>query len=303
MLNCQNHMKNTITPLYIMLLATACSTEKTQLVKQVSPEENLIPQINSKYQHQVMILGTFHFDRGLDGSDVVAKNHIDITDPENQSQISELVDSIVARYRPTIVAVEWMPGKQRRIDSLYREYLATKKLPGKNEAFQLGFRIAERLNLPTIYAIDNRPPQPETVTELDNFEVYAKSQNQLALMTEYDHDNQIYNSTMDSLLGASDVMRYMRIINSDANLKRSKQLWLTGLVNLGYGDTYVGADLTGHWYRRNTRIFVNIRNLAKQKQERIIVIYGTAHKWVLEELFEGSPEFEVINTSHVLGHK
>lgn len=289
-------MKKLLSTIGIVLGVTACSTKQ-----QVgSTEQQVIPIIRSPYSHQVMILGSFHFERGLDGSDVVAKNQLDITDPENQRQINDLVNAIVAEYKPTVIAVEWMPDKQTRIDSLYREYIATKKLPGKNEAFQLGFRIAEKLNLPTLYAVDNRPPQPETVTELDDFEAYAQSLNQLDIMTEYDPENLVYNTTMDSLLGAYDVSSYMRLINSEANLKRSKQLWFTGLVNLGHGDKYVGADLTGHWYRRNTRIFVNIRNLAKQKQERILVIYGAAHKWTLEELFQGSPEFEVVSTIDLL---
>ncbi|NOS57145.1 MAG: hypothetical protein HOP37_12935 [Cyclobacteriaceae bacterium] len=289
-------MKKSIFILGSWLVFTACSHQPPVNFS----ESSAFPAIKSSYQHQVMILGTFHFDRGLDGSDVIAKNHLNISDAENQRQILALVDTIVARYKPTVIAVEWMPGKQVRIDSLFQVYARTKELPGKNEAFQIGFRIAEKLNLPTIYAVDNRPPQPETVTELDNFEGYAQSRNQLDMMTEYDQENLIYNTFLDSLLRATDFSTYMRIVNSDANLKRSKQLWFTGLVNLGYADTYVGADLTGHWYRRNTRIFVNIRNLSKQKQERILVIYGMAHKWILEELFQGSPEFEVVSTSKIL---
>jgi Family of unknown function (DUF5694) len=295
-LSVKEFMKKLLYTIGIVLGVTACSTKQ----EVDSTAQQVIPTIRSSYSHQVMILGSFHFDRGLDGSDVVAKNQLDIIDPENQRQINDLVNAIVAEYKPTVIAVEWMPDKQAWIDSLYQEFLITKKLLGNNEAFQLGFRIAEKLNLPTIYAVDNRPPQPETVTELDDFEAYAQSLNQLDIMTEYDPENLVYNTTMDSLLGAYDVGSYMHLINSDANLKRSKQLWFTGLVNLGYADTYVGADLTGHWYRRNTRIFVNVRNLAKQKQERILVIYGMAHKWILEELFQGSPEFEVVSTSKVL---
>jgi len=77
---------------------------------------------------------------------------------------------------------------------------------------------------------------------------------------------------------------------------RNKKFWLTGLVNLGYDDQYVGADLTGHWYRRNTRIFVNARNLCENKKERIFIIYSNAHKWLLDELSEGSPEFTVVQS-------
>lgn len=62
----------------------------------------------------------------------------------------------------------------------------------------------------------------------------------------------------------------------------------------------LGADLTGYWYRRNTRIFTNIKNLVASEQEKILVIYGNSHAWVLEELFDASPEFQVIQVEKIL---
>lgn len=242
-------MKSLLIGIGFILAVTACSIKQ----KVDSTEQQAIPIIRSPYSHQVMILGFFHFDRGLDGSDVVARNHLDIADPENQIKINDLVNTIVNECKPTFIAAKWMPEKQAWIDSLYHQYMITKKLPGRNEAFQLRFRIAEKLNL----------------------------------------------STLERLLGVYAANTSLRLVNSEANLKRAKQLWFTGLVNLGHGDKYVGADLTGHWYRRH-RIFVNIRNLAKQNQGQILVIYGMGHKWIMEELFQGSPEFEVVSTFKVL---
>ncbi|MFK7846506.1 MAG: DUF5694 domain-containing protein [Rhodothermales bacterium] len=65
-------------------------------------------------------------------------------------------------------------------------------------------------------------------------------------------------------------------------------------MNAGVSASIVGADFTGNWYRRNRRILVNIRNQSKTENERVLVIYGAAHKWVLDELFDGFPEFEVV---------
>lgn len=284
----------------LMVLLISCSNGKTSNQVANSPKSldsiidksiTEIPRVSTGYKHEVMVLGSFHFDRSKDGSDIIAKNHIDVVSEENQKAIEELTSKIVSEFKPTIVALEWRPNSQGRIDSLYQEFQNGNWPLGKHESFQLGFRIAKTMGLSKLYCVDNRPPQPETVTSLEDWEAYSKSMGHDSLWFEYEKDNGTYNTYIDRIQKDLGVSEYLKTLNSPTNLKRSKQLWLTGLVNLGHGDRFVGADLTGHWYRRNTRIFVNIRNLAQTKNERILVIYGNAHKWILDELFNGSPEF------------
>lgn len=253
-----------------------------------------IPGTAAGYEHQAMILGTFHFNRSLDGSDVVAKNHIDVMSSESQQQIEEIVAEIVADFKPTMIAVEWRPSFQSKIDSLYQEYRQGNWKLVKNEAFQIGFRVAKALNLPTIYCVDNRPPQPESMNEIDDWDMYAESLGQTEVFKEYDVDNKVFNDYMDEMLSVLNLRQYLQLVNSPEHLKRYKALSFTGLVNLGQNDTYIGADLTGNWYRRNTRIFTNVRSLSKSKSERALVIYGAGHKWALDEIFDGSPEFELV---------
>lgn len=75
-----------------------------------------------------MVLGSFHFNRSRDGSDVVAKNHLDITTPESQTYLEQLVEKI---------AMEWRPSYQSIFDSLLTEYKNDSWELGKNEAFQI----------------------------------------------------------------------------------------------------------------------------------------------------------------------
>lgn len=288
----------------ILCLVTSCKGDKTKnsskegkslhkvLLDSISLDhiEN-IPEFTTGYKHKAMVLGTFHFNRASDGSDVVAKNHIDISTEENQELIKDLSSKIANEYQPTIIVVEWMPKYQSTIDSLYTVYKKTGELP-KNEAFQIGFRVANQLNLPGVYCVDNRPPQPESIVNMElDFDEYLKSLNQESMVSEYDQDNNAYNNYMDHLLSESNVLEHLITLNSPKNIKRYKAFSFTGLVNAGYTDNYVGADFTGMWYQRNTRIYVNTRNLTKTKNERVLVIYGAAHKWALDEIFDGSPEF------------
>ena len=108
---------------------------------------------------------------------------------------------------------------------------------------------------------------------------------------------------MDTIQNHLGVKDYLLLINSKENSIRSKQLWTTGLVNVGYSDKYLGADLLGRWYRRNSRIYANAKNLVNsESNENLLIIYGGAHKWILDELFHSSPDFQVVQLNELLGN-
>lgn len=282
--------------LQIVLALYACDSSKNDTIdiEATSAVKKAIvglPKTLSKQHHEVMVLGTFHFDRKNDGSDVVGKHSMDIRSKSNQKILDSLTDKIVREYQPTIVAIELRPSSQKYIDSLYNAYRNGVYELGINEVFQVGFRVAKKMNLDKVHCIDNRPPQPETVDSVDDWDAYAQEMSHEAIWHEYDSINMLHNTYMDELMNKISLVDYLTVANSSELSKRNKQFWVTGLVNLGVGDTYIGADLTGNWYRRNTRIFTNVRNLCKSKNEKIFMIYGYGHKWILEELFSASPEF------------
>lgn len=260
-----------------------------------------LPMLKQDEAVKIMILGTFHFDYNENISDVKGENNFDINSQIRQEQLNEVIEKIKL-FNPTKIAVEMMVDDQHFMDSMYESYQSNKLLPGKNEAYQIGFKLGDELGLTRINCVDNRPEQIEINHTIDDWEEYAKKRNELQLWKAYDTPNEETNNYIDSIRQLMTLNDYFIFLNSEKNKLRHKQFFLTGLVNLGAGDTYLGADLTGYWYRRNTRIFTNIKKLAKTKQERILVIYGNSHAWVLEELFNASPEFEVIEVEDILGH-
>ncbi|WP_425390222.1 DUF5694 domain-containing protein [Ekhidna sp.] len=288
-------MKNVALVILIEFLLVGCAPSIPE-----RKQEFEIPQNPKYYNHQVMVLGSFHFQKSGDGSDVVGNAETEILSKENQLTIDSFTNRIIQEFDPTIIAIEWMPKYQGLVDSLYRSYKDGMWKLEENEAFQIGFRIAKSQGLTSVYCVDNRPIQPRSVLKMDDWEAYADSIGHRAKMEEYDSSNAAYNQYLDSIRMEMTIYQYLELLNSPDNISRNKELWFAGLVNLGHGDTYVGADLTGHWYQRNSRIFTNVRNLAQTKNERILIIYGMAHKWVLDEMFEASPEFEVIQPSEIL---
>ena len=294
-------MKKPIVWSFLALIILSCNTdkEKTTQSQTTSAGELLqqFPVLEKQANHQAMVLGTFHFDYGMDASDVKGNNRMDIFSDENKQQLDTLIATL-KKYNPTKIAIEWPPSIQNRVDSLYTEYKNGTWEIKRSEIYQIGFRLAKELNHPKVYCIDNRPPMPEAISEIDDLDVYADSLGQKELYHKYDDENAQFNRFLDSIQKTSKLLDILKLYNSTTYNKRSKQLWTTGLVNLGVYHDYAGTDLTGHWYRRNTRIFVNAANLATDKEERVLVVYGAMHKWILDELFESSPEFELqqVNT-------
>ena len=282
----------------LFLFLLSCSQSNQKAIEPKAPENEdwaieRFPSIDKTPKHQVLVLGVFHFDRSRDGSDVVAKNHVDVATERNQNELDTIIQKLEA-FNPAKIAVEWRPEYQKMLDSLYNEYLAGNYKLGKNEAFQIGFRLAKMLGHEKVYCVDNNPPLPESLNAIEDWESYADSLGHLELWRSYDAENTRYNTFMDTIQRHLNVREYLLLINSPKNSLRNKQLWTTGLVNVGYLDKYVGADLLGRWYRRNSRIYANSKNLVDPgSNENLLIIYGGAHKWILDELFESSPDFQV----------
>lgn len=63
---------------------------------------------------KIMLLGTFHFtDAGRD--DYKPKHDVDILSEARQKEVEEVLDGL-AGFRPSKIAVEWMPEHQERAD-------------------------------------------------------------------------------------------------------------------------------------------------------------------------------------------
>lgn len=291
--------------LFAAVLLYSCSeqpngTEVPETSGKINWAISNFPKINKKPKHKVMTLGVFHFNRSTDGSDVVAKNHIDITSNENQNELDLIIEKLKG-FRPSKIAVEFRPEYQSLLDSLYNEYLMDNYELGKNETFQIGFKLAKILGHDRVYCVDNNPPMPQNISEIDDWVIYADSLGHKELWHSYDQENLKYNTYMDTIQRHLNLTDYLMLINSKENLIRTKQLWTTGIVNVGHSHQYLGADLLGRWYRRNSRIYANAKNLPNPNtNENLLVIYGGAHKWILDELFRSSPDFELMQFNELM---
>jgi len=141
-----------------MLLLLLCGI----LVCAASPAQDW----NQPPQVQVMTLGVFHFAYpNLDAVTVDEEDQISVLEEPYQSEIISITGAI-EKFNPTIICVETVPDRQQYIDSLYLSYLAGSLEPGKNEIYQLGFRIAKNLELPGVHCVDDWGRQYDNINEL-----------------------------------------------------------------------------------------------------------------------------------------
>ncbi|MFM9948712.1 MAG: DUF5694 domain-containing protein [Saprospiraceae bacterium] len=258
-----------------------------------------LPVLKKDSTVSIMILGTFHFNFSENSSDFKGENNFDIHTESRQKELLTLIEKI-KQFNPTKIAVEMMLSDQLVMDSLFKAYSIGAWELGRNEVYQIGFRLANELRLNGVSCVDTRPEQIEVDTTIPDLELYSKQRNELEKWEAYNEPNYQTNTYVENLRSRMTIVDYLLFLNNEMVKRRYKQFFLTGLVDVGAGDTYIGADLTGYWYRRNTRIFSNIKKLVVTGNERILVIYGNSHAWVLEELFEASPEFNIFKIDEML---
>ena len=104
-----------------------------------------------------MVVGVAHFNNP--GRDVVNTKVDDVLAPKRQTEIAAIVAQL-AKFHPTHVAVEWPVAKQDKLDARYAAYRAGTYTLSRDERDQLGLRLAAKLGLAQVDAVDwlDEPP-------------------------------------------------------------------------------------------------------------------------------------------------
>jgi Family of unknown function (DUF5694) len=73
----------------------------------------------------------------------------------------------------------------------------------------------------------------------------------------------------------------------------------TYLSRIGDDGDYVGADLVAAWHQRNLRMFARLSRLSGPG-ERILVLYGQGHAYLLRELIRQAPDMKLVEAEPLL---
>jgi hypothetical protein len=278
--------------LLLLLLAATASAQKVNWKKIDVLQPDAVLRSSERSPTKVLLLGTFHFAYpNLDGHKTDSSKFINVLSPERQKELQELAD-VIARFRPTRVYVESTKGGFH--DSLYAEYRAGCYTLGRNEIFQLGYRVAAQQGLPRIYTVDASnmiTDYRKSVPKMDS--LWKHNVPTDSLRDQYwDKRYKALYLAGDSAQTTLTMLENFLLMAQPAVLQRMHGHYLTsGFNSIGTE----GPDLLSvWWYNRNLRIFHRILQTRPTGEDRILILFGNGHMPILKHCFQSSPEFEVV---------
>lgn len=253
---------------------------------------------------KILLLGTFHFkDAGLD--EHKPEHGFDALSDRRQKEIGEVLD-LIAKFRPTTIAVEVEASRQAELDESYSKYLAGEKEPTANELHQIGFRLGKMLEHSRLYAVDTsgRSYFPDMTEEQFEAKVGSLLEGvdpaRIAAEGAWEERFEQMYDWEDGLVDRQTLQEHLLFLNSEASLRRHHGHYLIGSYKLGRGDDYFGVDLKTSWYNRNLRIFRNLQRVTSGPDDRILLLIGSGHVPILRHAVLSSPEYELVEVSDVL---
>ena len=245
---------------------------------------------------QVLLVGTFHFAYyGADAHVTSEENKVDILSPKKQKEVEELV-AYIAKFKPTKLVVEGGRNSGYLVNQ-YRDYKSGEAKLRAREIDQICFRLMDQFGIDTLYGADAVGLTYDMVRSKDSTALKSFVEE---MFEDWDFKN---DSEMDKrytewyeyddrLSNKISLLNYFKYMNEDKSVKRMHGAYLVGDFKL---DEHRGADaLALYWYTRNLRIFRNIQNLDTSPDDRILVLFGAGHMSILKQLFESTPEYELV---------
>jgi hypothetical protein len=242
---------------------------------------------DSRVKPTLVVLGTYHM--GTPGNNVVNGKVDDISSPERQKQVVQLVEKL-EKFKPTKIVVECDLEADAKTQELYARYLSGSYQLSKNETNQIGFRLAKASGLKKVYCVDwsdfwddptiNYEKYASKDAELDSFlkGVYRTLKKEV----EAEHEKLFTLPVLDQLV----------LLNQPDRIEKAHNIYFD-LMRIGRGKEYIGANYVSWWYRRNLTILDNIIRITDSPEERILVIYGSGHLKLLTQFAKESGFYNV----------
>jgi Family of unknown function (DUF5694) len=269
----------------LLMLAIVCCHLLSQDVK---AQIGIVDQ-HANRKPTLVVLGTYHM--GTPGNNVVNPRVADVTTPERQREIIQLIVKL-KRFRPSKIVLECDLEDDAKTQSLYDKYLRGQYELAKNETNQIGFRLAKESGHVKVYCVDWSGFWDDPAI---NYMNYASKDVELDRFLKQINQNvkRDVDAQYEGLLPLS-ITDQLISVNQPAQLEKSHQVYFD-LMRVGRGQEYIGANYVSWWYRRNLTILTNIISITASPSDRILVIFGVGHAKLLNQLARESKFYVVEN--------
>ncbi|WP_396594187.1 DUF5694 domain-containing protein [Brevundimonas sp. R86498] len=245
----------------------------------------------------VMILGTYHFDNP--GRDVHNARIDSVLTPDKQRQLEGVAEAL-AQFRPTAVAVERVATDQATLlDQAFPGFSPAALRTNADERVQIGYRLAHRLGLSRVYAIDEQEMDGEpTYFPYGAVSNWAQTNGQADALAAMSATIGAMVADLERRQRTQDIGQVLAFMNGPEPAAKDKAFHYA-LMRFGAGDAQPGAVLNGRWFTRNAEIFARLIQVA-EPGDRIVVVYGAGHSAWLRDMVEATPGFRLIEPDDYL---
>ncbi len=241
---------------------------------------------------EVLLVGSFHFDNP--GLDVAKFKDADILSSKRQQEVEEVVN-LLKTFAPDKIFIEALPANQSKIDSSFALYKAGKKELSASEVEQLGFRLAKQLGLPTVYGVGYR----EAEFPFDSLMKSAVEAGQTDITSFVQETIDKVQQSFNEALQKSTIRELLLRENSVDLMKLQHEFYFK-LLPAGKPGNHIGSYLVSEWWRRNMVICENILKQLNGNDEKIMIIFGSGHTAILNEIMKFNPAIRLVSVSEIL---
>ena len=246
----------------------------------------------------IMILGSTHLANY--GADVYNAKMDDVLAPKRQREIQQLVEQL-KEFEPTKIALERDPRSDTETNTNYQNYLKGTYELKRNEHNQIGFRLAKLMGHSRLYGVDYWPKDWPILDKIDDHLIdrhgFAEEHNQEHLLRPPPAEGKIITDKdgttwIEPEKYQSIIEMYIRD-NEPEGTRADHQHYLRSAC-IGLGDQYPGANWVAHvWYARNLKTFVNLTRITESTDDRILLIIGAGHVFLIQQFLEDSGDYIV----------
>ena len=247
----------------------------------------------------VMILGSTSFTNP--GINTFNYRMDDVLAPKRQSEMEQLVTQI-KEFRPTKIAVYVDERDDAEINANYQGYLEGTYELTRNLHDQIGFPLAKRLEHSKLYCVADWPEHRPILDKIDDplmdYATFAEAHNQEHLLSTISASGVKVRADVDGTVWVERegyeplVDMYIRI-NDPESIRADHQSYLK-TARIGLKDQYPGANWVSHWwYAHNLKNFVNLTRITESTDDRILLIIGAGHVYLIQQFLEDSGDYIV----------
>lgn len=230
---------------------------------------------------EILLLGTIHLGETTDAIQLTAEEK-----NQFQEQQFEILTNDLATFKPDQIFVEYPYKLQHELHATYKNNSAPDALQ-KNEIYQIGFRLANKLSLDTITAVDWN----EEILGLPGLEALSHGHCAHEFKEIMQRANQLAMN-YSAKLKEGNIIDLFKFINSKEQNKLNHQIYLDLLA---LEDDIAFNWVVNYWYYRNLKIVQNIQKSIKPSTKRTVLIYGTGHNYLLKQQLEDISNIQVIS--------